>query len=500
MIETIPLDRITASRTNPRKHFSPEALTELAKSIAAVGVLQPIVVRPGFRGRGSYEIVAGERRFRAAELAGLAEIPATVRDLSDMQVLEIQIEENLHRADLHPLEEAESYRALHETHGQTVDEIAARLGKSKSYVYDRMKLCALIPEAKEHFLADRILAGHAVILARLKPADQERAFEVKSWGATRGNSAVLEQEDVLFDPLEPEDSEPQVTVKPRSVAELQAWVDRHVRLEPEETDPIVFPETAAALEEAAQEDAKVLPITYEHQVVPEARGAKTFGPKSWKRADGKHGSKTCEHAEPGMVVVGAHRGEVFDICRRKEKCQVHWGKEMREKAKRAKQGPKDPDAGKDRYKIEQEKREAEQAKERAEQERWIKAVPAIAAAFAERIASIPADSESRIAATVLDYAMPGGERRNMVKLLPLDASADNVVRRAAFALLIQEMYHYDAARSFPKRAREFDIDVRAIVDQVAPKPKVKKAKKAPATPKIEKGKSPKRPARGKAKA
>lgn len=152
----IPLDRIVPSKTNPRKTFPAESLAELAESIKKLGVLQPILLRPApgapLDPEPFYEIVAGERRFRASKLAGMTTIPATVRDISDMEMLELQIIENLQREDLHPLEEAESYEALLEQHKEdpdyTVDHVAATLGKSRAYIYARMKLCALRQAAR----------------------------------------------------------------------------------------------------------------------------------------------------------------------------------------------------------------------------------------------------------------------------------------------------------------------------------------------------------------
>ena len=178
---TIRLDAIVASKTNPRKHFDKAALQELAESIGKHGVLQPILVRPNGT-EGNYELVAGERRWRAAKLAKLERIPATVRELADAEVLEIQVVENLQRADLHPLEEAEGYEALMKCqhadgHAYTADEIAAKVGKSRSYVYQRLKLTALTPQVREAFYAGRLDASKALLVARVPEALQEEVLE-----------------------------------------------------------------------------------------------------------------------------------------------------------------------------------------------------------------------------------------------------------------------------------------------------------------------------------
>lgn len=181
----IPLDRIVASKTNPRKTFREEGLAELAESIKKYGIMQPILLRPTpdapLDPVPLYEIVAGERRYRASKLAGLTTIPSTVREISDMDVLELQIIENLQREDLHPLEEAESYEALLAQHkddpNYTVDQVAAKLGKSRAYIYARLKLCALRPAAREAFYAGKLNPSTALLLARIPVPDlQDKAL------------------------------------------------------------------------------------------------------------------------------------------------------------------------------------------------------------------------------------------------------------------------------------------------------------------------------------
>ncbi|MGS1116905.1 ParB/RepB/Spo0J family partition protein [Castellaniella sp. UC4442_H9] len=181
----IPLDRIVASKTNPRKTFREEGLAELAESIKKYGIMQPILLRPApdapLDPVPLYEIVAGERRYRASKLAGLVTIPSTVREISDMDVLELQIIENLQREDLHPLEEAESYEALlaqrKDDPNYTVDQVAAKLGKSRAYIYARLKLCALRPAAREAFYGGTLNPSTALLLARIPVPDlQDKAL------------------------------------------------------------------------------------------------------------------------------------------------------------------------------------------------------------------------------------------------------------------------------------------------------------------------------------
>ncbi|HRH30112.1 MAG TPA: ParB/RepB/Spo0J family partition protein [Aquabacterium sp.] len=171
---TIALDRITPSLTNPRKTFDPAKLQDLAESIRSSGVHQPVVVRslPGSRLADTdrtvqYELVVGERRLRASIIAGVDTIPAIVRTLSDNEVLEIQVIENLQRDDLAPLEEAEGYDHLMQHTGLSADEVAAKIGKSRSYVYAKLKLLDLCQEVRQALREGSIDASRALLIARI---------------------------------------------------------------------------------------------------------------------------------------------------------------------------------------------------------------------------------------------------------------------------------------------------------------------------------------------
>jgi ParB/RepB/Spo0J family partition protein len=166
---SIRLARVVIGTTNPRKRFDEAALAELTESIRRHGVLQPILVRPLPDER--YELVSGERRFRAATAAGLRTIPALVREMGDQEVLEVQLVENLQRAGLHELEEAEGYERLMQDHAYTVDELAVKVGKSKTYVYARLKLTDLCAKARDAFYSGKLNASTALLVARIPLAD-----------------------------------------------------------------------------------------------------------------------------------------------------------------------------------------------------------------------------------------------------------------------------------------------------------------------------------------
>ena len=167
----LPLEQIAESPFNHRKTFDKDELAKLADSIKELGVLQPILVRPTMVGKlagvAPYECVFGHRRLRAAKLAGLEKIPVTVRELDDKQALETQLVENCHRQDIHPLEEGAAYQELHAKLGYTIDEIAAKVGKSRETIYARMKLCSLCASARDALLDGRLTASVAVLIARI---------------------------------------------------------------------------------------------------------------------------------------------------------------------------------------------------------------------------------------------------------------------------------------------------------------------------------------------
>jgi ParB/RepB/Spo0J family partition protein len=172
-----PLALIVTSLTNPRKTFDPAKMAGLTASIAASGVHQPVLLRPlpasrladtaSMKPRPEFELVAGERRLRASKAAGLQNIPAMVRELTDDQVLEIQIVENLQRDDLSELEEAEGYETLMQHSKLNADQVGTKIGKSRSYVYGRIKLLDLCQEARTSLRDGTVDASRALVVARI---------------------------------------------------------------------------------------------------------------------------------------------------------------------------------------------------------------------------------------------------------------------------------------------------------------------------------------------
>ncbi len=170
----IPVDRIRANPWQPRRAIEEEALNSLASSIAEHGVIQPILVTETFDG---YQLVAGERRLRAARLAGLERIPAVVRQLADREQLELALVENVQRADLGPLEEASAYRQLLDEFGLTQEQIATRVGRARSTIANTLRLLELDSSVQDALADGRLTEGHARALIGLAPELQARLLD-----------------------------------------------------------------------------------------------------------------------------------------------------------------------------------------------------------------------------------------------------------------------------------------------------------------------------------
>ncbi len=155
----VPIEFLHANPNNPRKHFADSDLEDLTRSIRDKGLLQPLVVRQ--RGNGEYEIVAGERRWRAAQRAGIHEVPVLIRDLTDGEALEIALIENIQRADLNALEEARAYQQLMDQFGYTQQQLADSVGKSRSHIANTIRLLSLPESVRRHIEDGALTAGHA---------------------------------------------------------------------------------------------------------------------------------------------------------------------------------------------------------------------------------------------------------------------------------------------------------------------------------------------------
>ena len=172
-LHLLPISQVECNADQPRKRFDEDTLEELADSIREHGILQPLTVRR--LSSGYYQIIAGERRWRAARLAGLSEVPAIVVEADDRKAAELALIENLQREDLDPIEEAEGYRKLMEGYRLTQEDVAARVGKSRSTVANAVRLLGVCPEVRELLVVGALTGGHARALLPLSPAQQKKA-------------------------------------------------------------------------------------------------------------------------------------------------------------------------------------------------------------------------------------------------------------------------------------------------------------------------------------
>ncbi len=171
----LPISQVESCASQPRKQFDPDALADLADSIREHGIIQPLTVRK--LQSGYYQIIAGERRWRAARMAGLSQVPAIVIEADDRKAMELAMIENLQREDLNPIEEAEGYQVLMDTYSMTQEEAAGRVGKSRSAVANALRLLKLCPPVRAMVEDGRISSGHARALLTLTAEVQEKAAD-----------------------------------------------------------------------------------------------------------------------------------------------------------------------------------------------------------------------------------------------------------------------------------------------------------------------------------
>ena len=179
-LQEVDIDLVVPNRSQPRRHFDEEKLQELGESIKARGMLQPLVVREV---DGGFEIVAGERRWRAARMVGLEKVPVIVGDYTDKEVMEVALIENLQREDLNPIEEAEAFRRLIEEFSLTQEEVARAVGKGRATIANSLRLLSLVPDVRQLVADGKLSAGHAKVLASLSDTGQrEYAMRVLAEG------------------------------------------------------------------------------------------------------------------------------------------------------------------------------------------------------------------------------------------------------------------------------------------------------------------------------
>lgn len=359
----VTLSDIDASKTNPRRFFDETQLNELADSIKQQGVLEPVLLRVKPEAAGRYELIVGERRWRSAKLAELSSIPAIIREMSDDQVLDAQIHENLHRADVHPMDEAFGYQHLLKVvPNLNVEELARRVGKSPKYVAQRLSLTTLIEPAVKEFMDGLVTLGHAGLIAQLAPEVQPQALDAcypTKWHwdkKTQTNTNV-----------------PDRTKSAKTVADLAAWINQNLVLDlkkapwsledaelvPKQgacstcpantsTNQLLFGDAAQSAlctnpegyerKMQAWQQKQIAKITLEDRppyliteiyridkndvrrwnLTPEALGKDAYYLIEKKK-------DRCEHARGAVFVQGSRRGQTASVCT-EPKCKDHKGR------------------------------------------------------------------------------------------------------------------------------------------------------------------------------
>jgi len=485
----LPILNLIESPANPRRAFDETALDELAESIRTQGVLSPLLVRP--KGH-SYEIVAGARRYRAAQLAGLDSVPVRIVELTDAQALETSIVENLQRRDVHPLDEATGYVSLLHL-DYTVEQIAAKCGKSPAYVAARARLAQLAPAVTEAFAKDDIGVGHALLLARLQAEQQEEALAAcYQESYTNGSKAKR----ILL-----------------PVRHLQQWIEHNILLELaaapfSKDDAQLVPEAGSCIDcpkrtghntllfaeiGANQPDSCSDPKCYAVKIdahvmqtvaakpklvqISTAYGKPAEGslviprnkyvevrqdkPKSKNERDWPE-YKTCKYTTEAIVTEGTEKGEIKRVCANPE-CPVHHPKRQQQR--------NHADAA---FKAEQEKRRREEALAQTTGMRVLKAIgDAIPVRLmkrdllflAERLTALL--DERRLSVLIRQHGMgkPKDETapaKLLAAFLP-KAEESKLGRILVETVILLSMHNQtDAAKILRDAAHVYKVDVDAI--------------------------------------
>jgi ParB family chromosome partitioning protein len=374
----LPLALLTESTTNPRRIFEDEALKELAESIRSQGVLSPLLVRP-LTERG-FEIVAGARRYRAAQMAEAATVPVRIVHLTDAEALEAQLVENLMRRDVHPLEEANGFRALLnlEEPKYSIEQIAAKTGKSPVYLAARLRLTELTPVVVETFYREEIGVGHALLLAKLQPGQQEQALSAcfkEDWSAggqkakrillpVRSLHFWIESNILLVLKLAPFDKrDTQLVPEAGSCVDCPKRTGHNKLLFSDMgkldacTDPTCYQaKVEAHVAKAVAAKPKLVQISTAHgqqqegsPVLPRNKYIEIRTEKpSTKEEATRPEFKTCKHTTEAIVSDGIDKGELRKVCTDLN-CSVHHPKKRSQQI---------ADDGKWKAEQEKERREA----------------------------------------------------------------------------------------------------------------------------------------------
>lgn len=473
LFERIPLEAIAESPLNPRKHVDEAKLAELVDSIRQHGVIEPIVVRrrewdfdPDFdASEVRYEVVAGARRTRAARAAGLTDVPAMVRVVTDAQLLELALQENIHQATMSAVDEAEALAKLADLDPIYRDPrvLASKIGRSESYVSRRLKLLRLEPVVRAALDADAITVSHAERITRL-PLDQQEAALAFCFNPLLLDRDVVETLRFEFDDIADEHRHSEAFLvaigrwdllapTAKSAGALDEWIAEHGRADltaPEVQQALapVVPETMVEAHAAAGDDARdavvdqlassALQLSRAWMTRSQAQQRGVVRADDWKAI----GKRRCAHARPGVVVHGGPL-EVLDVCVERKKCGTHWPK-----PKKATATPAAAEDSEHSYQAQERRREEAR-------KAWETRQPAARAALVAHLRSATLD-----ALTVVQRAVQTYEQRNIERDFGVRLAKDT----ALVVLALTAVNDYNA-EVFAESAKTWGFDVKAWTKQ-----------------------------------
>jgi ParB family chromosome partitioning protein len=506
----LPLSILTESKTNPRHIFEDSALKELADSIRSQGILSPLLVRP--LNERSFEIVAGARRYRAAQLAEAATVPVRIVNLTDVEALEAQLIENLQRRDVHPLEEAQGFRALLnlEEPKYSIEQIAAKTGKSPVYCAQRLKLTELSAPVVEAFYAEEIGVGHALLLAKLQPDQQEKALvecfrEEWAGGGKKPKRVLLpvrhlqqwiEHQLMLILKLAPFNKrDAQLVPAAGSCVDCPKRTGHNKLLfadvrEDACTDPTCYAaKVEAHVKATIAAKPKLVQISTGYGQQPEGSAAiprnkyveiRPEKPNTSEKAKWPE-YKTCKDTTEAIVTQGSDKGELRKVCANPD-CSIHHPKKQQSKA----------DAS---FKAEREKQRREEALANAT---GVRVLNAIVAAVPVRLMKrdllfiaeglLPLLDERELAISARNRGIKAKEGESIDKLMTafLRKADEGTLGRfmVEAVILLSLRSQSDGGKALRTAAQTYKVDTDAIALKVkqefVEKEKARGEKKAPA--------------------
>jgi ParB family chromosome partitioning protein len=513
----LPLALLNESRTNPRRVFDDVSLRELAASIRSQGVLSPLLVRP--LTENGFEIVAGARRYRAAQMAESVTVPVRIKQMSDAEVLEAQLVENLIRAEIHPMEEAEGFARLLalEEPKYSIEQISAKVGKQPSFVAARLKLVDLVPAAVDAFYANEIGVGHALLLAKLPADQQEQALAAcfkeayNSGGATptrillpvRNLQFWIESNVLLILKDAPFDKrDAQLVSTAGSCADCPKRTGHNKLLFGDDlgkqgdqcTDPRCYnAKLAAHVAKAVATKPSLVQISTAYggqkegsPVLPRNKYTAIRDDKPQKKEDAQRPEfKVCKYAADAIITEGSDIGTIHKVCANPE-CPIHHARKERPATDAA-------------FKAEQEKRRREEAIAQATGLRVLKATSDAVPVrlmkrdllfVTERLAAALDERRLAIIFRLHGIGKANGNAEAPAKLLAsfLRKADESTLGRVLVAITVLQLAHSpnESAKALREAAEFYKVDVAAITTKVkqefAAKEKAQTEKKAAPKP------------------